>query len=148
MKQKVRVMSLLLLAAILSIHTASAQQTCISRLISYQGQIKTLENVPISGNHKVSIAFYSDMEGTDIIWKGEYEALVENGLFNILLGSGAYPLPEKLDRTIYVGVSIDGSKEMRPLSIMAGVPYALSVPDKSITKEKLNVNYLGALYVN
>src|ERR1043165_2490078 len=148
MKQKIRILTLLLLAAILSINSANAQQQGISRLISYQGQIKTSENLPLNGNHRVSVAFYSNTEGTDLIWKGEYEALVENGLFNILLGSGAYPLPEKLDRTIYVGVSIDGSNEMRPLSIMAGVPYALSVPDKSITKEKLNLSYLGGLSLN
>ncbi|HET9135702.1 MAG TPA: hypothetical protein VFO76_03625, partial [Candidatus Kapabacteria bacterium] len=48
---------------------ANGQEAAIPRIISYQGQLKAENNLPVSGNHRVSVAFYSNTEGTELIWK-------------------------------------------------------------------------------
>ncbi len=148
MKTKTILATLLLIAGMVMLCVNGVKaQTDVPRIISYQGIIKSATGAPLYGNHKVSVAFYNNSDGTEMIWQGEYVAPVENGVFNILLGSGAYPLPSPkvMNRTIYVGVKVDGGAEMRPLSMLAGVPYAITVSDSAITKEKMAVNYLGGI---
>lgn len=136
--------------ALLTTMGLRAQTTDVPRLISYQGQVKTSDNSPLSGNHRVTIAFYSDKEGARQVWQGQYDVDVTGGVFNVLLGSGSYPLPDPktMSQTLYVGITLDNGVEMRPLSVMAGVPYAMTVPDRSITKEKIATDFVGSISVN
>jgi hypothetical protein len=117
-----------------------AQSTDIPKNISYQGQVTTSDGKTIGGNHQFTVTFYSDPHSKKSIWQGKYQADIVKGIFNILLGSGKFPLPSTLvmNQPLWVGVRVDEGDEMQPLAQLAGVPYAMNVPNKSITAEKLS----------
>lgn len=127
-----------------------AQSSDVPHLIGYQGQIKGTSGVPLSGDHLLTVTIYSDEEGANQLWQGEYTTKIDGGVFNITLGSDSYPLPnsDSLNRQLYIGVKVDNGAEMRPLTMITGAPFALTVPDKSITKEKIGTDYVGAIALN
>jgi len=43
---------------------------------------------------------------------------------------------------------LDGGIEMRPLTSFTSAPYALSIPDSSVTKEKIAANYVEGVSIN
>lgn len=124
---------------VLFVFTTAQAQTDVPRIISYQGQVTAADGKAINGTHHITVNFYSDRFGKTYLWQGQYDAEITNGIFNVILGSGKYKLPENsvMNRPLWIGVSVDGGAEMRPLSQMSGVPYAMNVPDKSITAAKL-----------
>lgn len=113
--------------------------TDVPRIMSYQGQITNSDGSAMNGTHTITASLYSDHYGRTSVWSGSYDAEVKNGLFNILLGAGRSPLPavQDLNRPMWVGIKVDGGSEMRPLTQLAGVPYALNIPDQSVTAAKL-----------
>ena len=94
----------------------------------------------MTGTHHIVATIYTNSYGGHSIWQGTYEAEIKNGLYTISLGSGKYPFPDitTMDRPLWLGISIDSSEEMVPLTQLAAVPYALNVPDGSITSAKLS----------
>ncbi len=124
-------------------------QTPQSDIISYQGSIAASGN-PITGEHVITATLYSDPNGTMPVWSGSYTQTITNGIFTVLLGSGSTPLPgnEDFSKPHWIGIKIDGNAETRPLTQVSASPYALSVPDKSITKEKLAEEYINKISVN
>ncbi len=68
----------------------------------------------------------------------------------MLLGSGGYPLPAAQDfsKPLWIGVKIDSGEELRPLSQLTGAPFAFSIPDSSVTKDKMGTDYVGSITVN
>jgi len=116
-----------------------AQNTDIPKTIGYQGQISNNLGIPLSGDQLITITLYGDPHGKNIVWQGKYTVNVTNGLFNVLLGRGGYPLPStgQMNRPLWAGISVDGQEEMKPLTQLTSVPYALNVPDQSITLQKL-----------
>lgn len=111
----------------------------IPRIMSYQGQITTTDGKVMNGIHKITATLYSDPHGTNSVWLGEYSTEIANGIFTVILGSGKSKLPENslMNQPLWVGIRVDGSEEMQPLSQLAAAPYALNVPDQSITLAKL-----------
>jgi len=96
------------------------------------------------------VTLYGDETGTKKIWQGSYTTNVVGGVFAVALGTGDYPLPETkdLDHDLWIGVTLIGGEELRPLAAVSAVPLALNVPDGSITKSKLNTEYVGAIAIN
>jgi len=81
-----------------------------------------------------------------------------NGVFNVLLGSGT-PLPvSAMNAPLWLGVQPDGQNEMHPLSPLAASPYALAIPngsittakiaDSAITPTKMGMPFVSGIYVN
>lgn len=144
--------------------TAQAQQPAQSETpgtISFQGLISDNAANPIAdGNYDITVTLYGDREGREIVWRDQYNAPVVDGLFNLFLGAGnnALPEPTAMDRPLWVGFSIDGSPEMQPLTPLSASPYALNVPDRSITTgkladgsvtaEKLDMDYVSEVTVD
>jgi hypothetical protein len=137
------------LALLLLGHTAWAQTTDIPRMISYQG-IVTQNGTAVTGEYPVTVKLYADPDGKETVWQGTYTTHLENGMFNLMLGSGENPLPanDKLDKPLWVGVTMDGSLEMKPYTQLSASPYAFNIPDKSITKEKMGTDYISSVEVN
>jgi len=127
-----------------------AQQVENTRVISYQGSITTNSGSQVIGEHQITTTLYSDANGTQAVWSGTYKQQITGGLFTVLLGSGAYPLPSAQDfsKTLWVGVRIDGGAELKPLTQLTGAPYSVSIADKSVTKDKIAVDYVGSIMVN
>jgi hypothetical protein len=130
-----------------------------SPTISYQGSIASGGQPVPDGSYDISVRLYGDSTGADTIWQGTYNTAVQGGVFSILLGSGATPLPSPsiMDRQLWIGVRINNGTEFRPLSQLAATPYALNVSDNaittnklapgSVTGEKVSFPYLGGLVV-
>jgi len=111
----------------------------VPRWISYQGQVTTQTGAALNGSHHITATLYSDPQGKNSVWQGSYDADITSGTFTIALGSGFHKLPEPsiLSRPLWVGINIDNGEEMQPLTQLAAAPYALNVPDQSITMAKL-----------
>lgn len=113
-------------------------KTDVPRILSYQGHITNADQA-VTGVHPITVRLYSDPEGKHKLWEDTYTTDVKDGIFSVLLGSRtALPTTERLDKPIWLGVSVSGTDELRPLTQFTTAPYALNVPDKSITKEKLS----------
>jgi hypothetical protein len=114
------------------------KSTDVPRILSYQGHITNADQ-SVTGRHPITVRLYSDPEGKHKLWEDTYTTDVKDGIFSILLGSqNALPTTERLNRPVWLGVSISGTDELRPLTQFTTAPYALNVPDNSITKEKLS----------
>ena len=111
----------------------------VPRIISYQGQLTTANGQAMNGTHKITATLYSDHLGTNAVWQGSYSAEITGGVFSVELGAGSQKLPDNaaMNQPLWVGIKVDGGDEMQPLTKLAAAPYALNVPDRSITMAKL-----------
>ena len=127
-----------------------AQQAENSRVISYQGSVTTNSGSQLTGDHLITTTLYSDANGTTAVWSGTYKQQITGGVFTVLLGSGAYPLPGAQDfsKTLWIGIKIDGGEVLKPLTQLTGAPYSVSIADRSVTKDKIAVDYVGSIRVN
>lgn len=116
--------------------------TDVPRILSYQGHITNADQ-SVTGVHPITIRLYTDPDGKHKLWEDTYTTDVKDGIFSLQLGTNK-PLPttERLNRPVWLGVSIEGTDELRPLTQFTTAPYALNVPDRSITKEKLSEDLL------
>jgi hypothetical protein len=115
----------------------------------------------LAGEHLVTVTLYSDNMGTQKLWQSTMTTTLDaSGVFSTLLGTPENPLPDAqtMDRPIFLGVSLDGQPEMRPLTTVTASAYALNVADNSITSnkiaagavttDKLNVDYVSAIAID
>ena len=132
----------------LNAQTSASSGTDVPRILSYQGQVTTNEGIAMNGTHHITATLYSDRFGKTSVWQGTYDATITNGNFNILLGSGKSPLPEvsAMNRPLWVGIKVDGGDEMQPLTQLAAAPYAINIPDNSITTAKLAPDVESAIF--
>lgn len=121
-----------------------------SRFITYQGSVNEANGTPATGDHTLTVSLYSDVGGNLLVWKGSYQQMLINGIFSVALGSAEHPLPADLDfsKPLWVGVSIDNGAELTPYTQLTGSPYSLSIPDNSVTKDKMATDYVGAISIN
>jgi len=138
--------ALFIVAALFSARLMSQTSNDVPRIISYQGQIIT-NGLAMNGTHTITATLYSDPHGKNSVWQGSYDAVVTNGIFNITLGSGKTPLPDValINRSLWIGISVDNGEEMQPRTQLSSSPYALNVPDKSITEAKLSDDLVKAM---
>ncbi len=144
-----RILSIIMMLSICIIGisgTAFAQLT-VPNTISYQG-VLTDQNgtVFFDGTYQITVRLYSDPNGNTVVWEDTYTAPVSGGIFNLYLGDGNAPLPgsETMNTRLWVGTSVNGDAEMRPLTPLSSSPYALNVPDAAITTAKLADNAITA----
>ncbi|MFA5398954.1 MAG: redoxin domain-containing protein [Dehalococcoidia bacterium] len=96
-------------------------------LINYQG---TLTN-PATGNpvpnnqYQMTFSIYSSDTGGSALWQETQQVTVQNGVFNVLLGS-QNALNESIfeGSTRYLGVKVGTDNEMTPRQRLTTVPYA------------------------
>lgn len=155
--------ALLILAGTSSLYGQRTSTTTddVPRTISYQGMLTTANGAPIAdGIYDVTITLYADQEGARPIWSETYRSHVTGGLFNLYLGDGGKPLPgpEALSTRLWIGTSVNGADEMHPLTPLASSPYALTVPnesitsaklaDRAVTADKVDMNYVAEVRIN
>ncbi|MBS1903440.1 MAG: hypothetical protein JSS75_07045 [Bacteroidetes bacterium] len=147
--------ALLVVAAMLFAGTVNAQTPATSAVasptITYQGVLNSSngQHVP-DGDYAITTTLYVDPNGSNFIWRDSYTAHVQGGVFSVQLGSGSSALPKlsMLDKQLWLGVTVGSGEELRPLTPLASVPYALNVADNSITAKKLATDYVGSISVN
>ncbi len=132
--------TLIMLALLFTGMDARAQLTDVPRIISYQGKIDNASGQPIAdGKHTVTVSLYRDEDGKHKVWTSTEQVDVKGGIMNLQLGkTKALPNSNAMSGPLYVGVSLNGTVEMRPLTMLTAAPYAINIPDKSVTMEKLS----------
>ncbi len=152
MKIMLSMACLFAISAVLVLHSSSYAQsgTISTKTISYQGVLQGVSGQRLTGTHQLTVTLYEDEFGRSPFWSGNYIQNLDNGIFTVILGSGEYPLPtdRDLSHQIWVGVKVDNGEEMRPLNLLTGSPYSLSVVDGAITKEKIKADYVGSIEIN
>ena len=154
MKQSIVYSIIGVLVGIFVAQSAIAQspgESDVPRTISYQGMVSSATGARFpSGDYAVTVRLYADEYGREAVWEGEYTTTVENGLLNLELGSGAYPLPgsSAMDRSLWIGIQVEDGPEMTPRTRLSAVPYALTVPDGSVTSDKLGVDYVSSIMID
>ncbi len=129
----------------------SPGESDVPRIISYQGMVSSATGARFpSGDYAVTVRLYADEHGREVLWEGQYTTTVENGMLNLELGSGDYPLPgsSAMDRSLWIGIQVGDGPEMTPRTRLSAVPYALTVPDGSVTSDKLGVDYVSSIMID
>jgi hypothetical protein len=142
-------MKKLIAFAVLFFVSSSVHAQTSPRVISYQGFIASNGSPGDSGMFAISVALYSDSGGAACVWRDTYWTPVTNGVFNLALGSHVQlPSNRDMDGPLWLGVSVNGGAEARPLSQLSTSPFAINVADSSITAKKMATDYVSAVTVN
>ena len=134
--------ALLLLFVGAGVRAQQVQPVSAPRTLSYQGVLRSTGpagNI-LAGIRLLTVTLYGDAYGTTKLWQSTMNTPVDSsGVFSCLLGTADNPLPPPamMDRAIWLGVSIDGSPELRPLSEVTSSAYAINVADNAVTTDKL-----------
>jgi len=130
--------------------------------IYYQGQLEDADGNPApDGFHLVRFVMYDAETGGNELWDSQYQEIeTHNGTFNIALGAPPMPsFPDGLfssDSTRYLSVHVGTDPEITPRTRLISTPYAFhatrsdsalfaeSVPDNSISSEKLAPDAVGS----
>ena len=111
-------------AVVLATVSAWAQ---VPRVLSYQGILTDRDGrILPDGDYELQIRLYDRLDATEPIYSERQRVTSKHGVVNVLIGT-VEPLPERLtfDRVYYVGVSVNGSEELQPRTMLTAVPYAL-----------------------
>lgn len=143
------ILALLLLVVMLVIgqragaFRAEAPQVASTAAIPYQGRLADSGGSPLNGPYALTFKLYSLPSGGSALWtetwSGGNSVQVEDGLFSVMLGS-LTPLSSTLTSThdtLWLGVTVGGDAEMTPRVQLGSAPYAFTVPDGSITLDKI-----------
>ena len=124
MKQPVK-LGIAMMLFIMMIKLASAQNS-VPQLINYQGYLTDSDGKAINGQYKVTFRLSKKPTGiSDFVWEEVHDSLtIENGMFNVLLGSVEMLVAEDLAGERYLEVEMDGEPEMEPRMRLASVPYS------------------------
>lgn len=127
--------------------TSLVRAQSIAPTISYQGIISNGE-VPASGEHHISVSFWSAETGGSQLWADDYTTQLTRGVFNLSLGSNKpLPSPSELDKPVWIAVAIDdGPPATR--SRLTAVPMAMNVADGAVTSSKMGTDYVSSISLN
>lgn len=112
----------------------------IPSIISYQGILSGTSGDPINSSYTMEFSIFNTSEGGSPLWSEEHSSVsIENGVFNIHLGTNSTLSDLKFDEPYWLSISVDGVL-LSPRIEFASTPYsfiARTVEDGAITKEKL-----------
>lgn len=121
------------------------------RIVSYQGRVTDSGGQPIDTTADIIFAIFTDSIGGVQLWKEtHFGVTVQNGLFEVLLGTSQYLTDEVLDgSTRWLGMAIDSDDLLTPLTPITSsayairaeqAGYALTIADNSVTTSKVSPN--------
>ncbi len=114
-------------AIVLVVSLAAVASAQVPRVLSYQGILTDRDGrILPDGEYQLTIRLYDRQDATEPIYVEEQRVEAVRGVVNALIGT-VEPLPAQLtfDRVYYVGISVNGSEELRPRTMLTAVPYAL-----------------------
>ncbi|MEM7536880.1 MAG: hypothetical protein AAF639_32175 [Chloroflexota bacterium] len=124
----------------------TAQQAQSTGTIPYQGRLAGTDGTPVTDTVNMSFNLYANVTGGAPLWTehwtGSSGVQVSDGLFNVMLGS-LTPIDQSVitgNDNLFLGITVATDEEMAPRVQLGSVPFAvqaLTVPDGSITNEKL-----------
>lgn len=115
--------------------------------IAYQGRLADSSGNPLTSTLNMSFRLYGAATGGTPLWTeqwtGSNGVQVSDGLFNVMLGSLTTIPPSVIagNSNLFLGITVGTDDEMSPRVQLGSVPFAvqaLTVPDKSVTRSKIN----------
>jgi hypothetical protein len=134
---KTKIFFATLLFAVFFLYSFSYSQ--VPQMINYQGTLTDASGNPVNGNKNMTFRIYDVANGGTALWtETQNNVPVENGVFNVLLGS-ATPIPFSVFNgpTKYLGVTVAPDPEMTPRREIVSVPYAYTDGDWDIMNNVL-----------
>ena len=117
-----RKMLLIVLFSVLALGS-NANVPC---MLNFPGKLTNNTGNPVSGIKTIAFTFY-DAESAGVQkWTGSYSVNIEKGIFNVVLGSGAYPFPVTLDfnQDYWMEMKVD-SEVLSPRQKLMSVAYSM-----------------------
>jgi hypothetical protein len=114
---------------------ASTASALAPRTIPFEGKLTNSAGQPVTAATSVVLSLYTVPSGGTAIWS-ETKSITPSadGLFSTQLGSTtAFPAAVAFDAPYYLGVKVGANAEMTPRVALAAVPYALSLPNVTVT---------------
>jgi hypothetical protein len=98
----------------------------VPHMINYQGKLTTASGGCLNDTVQMTFSIYPDTLGSPADWtETQYDVIVKEGIFNVLLGSVDSIPSFVFDGNIkYLGVQVESDPEMTPLKPMISVAYA------------------------
>jgi hypothetical protein len=97
----------------------------VPQIINYQGKLTTSSGAPVNDTLQMVFTIYADLGGATSLWTETQGAVVEKGVFNVLLGSVSSIPYSVFDGSIrYLGVKVGGDPEIFPRKPIVSVAYA------------------------
>jgi hypothetical protein len=120
-------MALLVVVTITTVGASDEPDAQIPTVISYQGFLTDAGGAPVDGTVSIVFSIYAAASGGSALWTETHGVVVvDEGLFNVLLGAEGSPLsPTDLNGERYLGIKVGSDPEMRPRQRIASVAYAL-----------------------
>ncbi len=124
--QNSQLISVILLSIIVMINVLAQNPSDIPTVINYQGYLTDENGKALSGTYDLLFRLYPDtLISSNWDWSEEQSVVVENGLYNILLGSINPITADTLKDEKYLGITVEGETEMEPRLRIASVAYSL-----------------------
>ena len=126
----------------LVITLVSSSYAAVPTLINYQGHLTDKGGNPLTGTFSITFTIYdSEMDGTALWTETQPIIAVNNGLFNVLLGTATVGgVPENgfngPDR--WLSVAIESDSEVMPRQRLVSVPYAYKAHDSDQLEDNSN----------
>jgi hypothetical protein len=121
--------------------------------IPYQGRLAEVDGTPFNGKQNMEFRLYDVPQGGVSLWTeswaNENSVDVSDGLFSVLLGSiepGLADVVQSHDE-LYLGIAVGTDSEMVPRVQLGSVPFAMTVPDNSITSSNLAQDAVNAAHI-
>jgi len=132
MKQKIHLffpLTILSIIATFSFTTDSAiaAESSIPKLINYQGYLTDQNGKALTGNYTITFRLYDELSGTHAwLWQETQDTVrVENGQFNVLLGSVSPLSADDFEGDRYLEIQLANELEMEPRLQLVSVAYSL-----------------------
>ena len=120
-------MVLVLVFYLLIVGYTLAQENIVPTMINYQGFLTDETGAALNGSYKITFALFSEPTGAaSIVWEEVHDVInVENGLFNVLLGSLDTLTAADLAGERYLEIKVGDEVELTPRMRLASVAYSM-----------------------
>ncbi len=127
MKTQISLLKRAILICIIVMTNVLAQNPSdIPTVINYQGYLTDENGKALSGTYDFLFRLYPDtLISSNWDWSEEQRVVVENGLYNVLLGSTNPITADSLKGEKYLGISVNEEKEMETRLRLVSVAYSL-----------------------
>jgi len=105
-----------------------AYQEAPPATVNYQGTLRMPDGTPMTGPVDLTIVLYTNAEGGPSVWTESFsQTSLYGGVFNVVLGAtpGFAPIIAA-NKSLWVGVSVNGGQEQGPRQRLSAIPFAFS----------------------
>lgn len=132
MKKLFIILGMVLLVVLISFFCGSSAFTGIPHLINYQGMLTDAGGTPLNGYYILIFRIYDDAGGGTLLWIDSLYVQVNQGLFNVILGSGMEALNLAFDKSYWLEVVVNNEVMPRIRLTSAGYAYRTSIADSAV----------------